>query len=73
MISKNKLIANGTTVNLNVLLRQWCDFHMLTSFYIKVSYTVIETEFIAETTLKFMNDTKRFPKNLLTQKKPEYH
>ena len=30
---------------------------MLTSFYIKVSYTLIETEFIAETTLKFMNDT----------------
>ena len=57
MISKNKLIANGTTVNLNVLLRQWCDFYMLTSFYIKVSYTLIETEFIAETTLKFMNDT----------------
>ena len=64
MIPKNKLIANGTTVNLNVLLRQWCDFYMLTSFYIKVSYTLIEIEFIAETTLKFMNDTKRSLKPL---------
>ena len=37
---------------------------MLTSFYIKVSYTLIEIEFIAETTLKFMNDTKRSLKPL---------
>ena len=49
------MIANNTTLRLNILLSQWCDSDILAKSYIKVSYTFIIIGFIAESTLKFIN------------------
>ena len=50
-----------TTINiprLNFLLSQWWDSGMLRNSYIKVSYTITIVGFVAESSRKFINDTR---------------
>ena len=54
------MIANSTTLRLNFLLSQWWDSDMLSNPHIEVSYTFTIIGFIAESTLKFINDTSSF-------------
>ena len=49
---------NSTTLGLNFLLSQRLDSDMLLNSYIKVSYTLIIIGLIAESTMKFINDTR---------------
>ena len=52
------MFSNSTTLRLNFLLSQWLDSDMLSNSYIKVSYTFTIIGFIAESTVKFINDTR---------------
>ena len=52
------MIANSTTLKLNFLSSQRWDFDILSNPYIKVSYAFTIIGFIAESTLKFINDTR---------------
>ena len=52
------MIANSTTLRLTFPLSQWWYSDKLPNFYIKVSYTCTIIGFIAESTLKFINDTR---------------
>ena len=51
------MVTNSTTLGLNFLLRQWWDPDMFSNAYIKVSYAFTIIGFIAESTLKFIDDT----------------
>ena len=52
------MIANSTTLRFNFLPSQWWYSDMLSNSYIKVSYAFTIIEFIAESTLKFISDTR---------------
>ena len=52
------MVANSTTLGLNVLLGQWWDPDMLSNSYIKVSYAFTIIGFMVESTLKFIDDTR---------------
>lgn len=44
MVPKKQVIANGTILRVNFIFRQWSDFDVLPSPYIKVSDTFTITE-----------------------------
>ena len=61
------MIANSTTLRFNFLPSQWWYSDMLSNSYIKVSYAFTIIGFIAESTLKFINDTRcKFLGNIMS-------
>ena len=57
-LQSNKWSLTSTTLGLNFLLSEWWDSDMSSNSYIKVFYTFPIIGFIAESTLKFIDNTR---------------
>ena len=70
MVTTEQMITNSTTLSLNFLLSQRLDSDMFSNSRIKVSYAFAIIGFIAESTLKLINDTRcKFFRNVIFKTK----